>query len=772
MPPDSTTAVAPAADDTKPSRPSDPLPLEQLATEAVEELRSWETLRQVAFDKWAQVYDTLHETSIEVSKRGNRLNNALAAFLKNRIEIDRAYAQSLMKEPLEFHEPDVDRGIVRILLDIQKKMGLHMEAWCGIVEKDLSRITSEDGMVNHFHKNTDAKIKQEVSMKAEVYQMHHTTCEDWLAHQMLYSEKAYVPDGATTTKGLWETEATYRRQATLCQETQEMATKALEEALHTVNTLERWRVETTSKFVNGFGHKQHMSWTELQSITNNGIRILSQYNSVNNPRDRKKSSIEIAMSTTNGGDDKKTGRSPLQELRHFAGYERLTAGSRFERFSGKLLRPPRNILNPLAKWNETYVVITAYGYLHGWPIDDPKAREAAVSVNCNGALISKIKSDCFEIEEAAPQTWGVVFSTKKKVTLKSKTRDQRDHWIQALQHFQHTPLTMAEVEQSGGTHISSPSNRRNKGSGATAGTTAGASGAMVNHQSKSSSAVFLSEVESDKGEKKPPPPAGRPSADQRTSERSRTGPRYSDRDGVKDMESKPPPPPPPHPRGLAKSSFSVRSSEGLTVGGNHPSFPSRLSSSPKNGEKKKQQQQQQLRNHPSSSSMATTDAPPAPPLSPPPHDAVASLPPSPSLPPPPPDAASSLHVAASASSLDDMQAAPLVEKTVLRETLIDAPLKRISDLSSLSSSSSYRIRKESVGVGSVGVGSVESAGGLHKGRTSTTSKESRDKINSVRKDEKEGEKSPKKSEAGSQPSEGVVDPDSPHYVNHQHSVFQ
>lgn len=520
----------------------DPLPMEQLASEAVEELRTWETLRQVEFDKWGDVYDYLHETSVAVSKRGNRLNNALAAFVKNRIAIDRAYAKSLMIEPPEFLEPDVDRGIVKILLDIQRKMGLHIEGWCGIMEKDLSRIVSEDGMVSHYEKNTEARIKQEVEMRAEVNQMHQTTCEDWLAHQKLYSEKTYVPDEGAT-KGLWETEALYRRQATLCQETQHMATKALEEALNTVNTLERWRVETTSKFVNGFGHKQHMSWTELQSITNNGIRLLSQYNSANNPRDRKKSAIESALEspTSKQGEDTEASRSTLQELNHLSCYNRLGSGSRFERFSGKLLRPPRNILNPLARWKETYVVITAYGYLHGWPIDEPKAREVALSVNCNDAVISKIKSDCFEIEEAAPQSWGVVFSTKKKITLKARTKEERNHWIKALEHFQQSPITLADVESS-----ATPFNRTitpMKGGVQHAATAP--SGLLTGHDpipelahstggdSKRDSAKFTGDVAQSGtllGEKKPPPPPGRPSSERSSARRS-------------GRSSQPPPPP-------------------------------------------------------------------------------------------------------------------------------------------------------------------------------------------------------------------------------------
>jgi len=411
-----------------------------LSTDAINELKIWETHRQLTFDQWGTLVETLHQTCFEVAQKGHRINRTLATFLQRRLEIDRAYAKMLSKPIPEFSEPGVDLDIVKILVDAQQKMGTQMDNWCGVIEKDLSRITSDDGLMGQFKKTSEMRLDQALDKRKQVREIHSSACEDWISHQRRYGERLHggiESENDACKVDLWETESIYRRQVNRVQQTQEEATKALEDALKEVNALDRWRNETTTKFVNGFGHKQHIAFTELQSITNVGLRNLSQWNhNFNDGKTKELNGIEKASIKP------ETGSSQLEELRKLSEYSRLPVSSKFERFSGKLWRPPRNLLNPLAKWKETAVVITAFGFLHGWAVDEPQSRELAVSVNCNAATISKIKGDCFEIEESEEQSWGVVFSAKKKITLKAKTKEERNQWMSALQHFQQEPVTV------------------------------------------------------------------------------------------------------------------------------------------------------------------------------------------------------------------------------------------------------------------------------------------------------------------------------------------
>ena len=70
---------------------------------SINELRSWEAGRELAFDRWDQALAPMLAVLAQVAARGSKLNQTLLGFLSARVAADRAYATQLLA-----FEPGVD----------------------------------------------------------------------------------------------------------------------------------------------------------------------------------------------------------------------------------------------------------------------------------------------------------------------------------------------------------------------------------------------------------------------------------------------------------------------------------------------------------------------------------------------------------------------------------------------------------------------------------------------------------------------------------------
>eukprot|EP00397_Hematodinium_sp_SG-2012_P024951 GEMP01026028.1.p1 GENE.GEMP01026028.1~~GEMP01026028.1.p1 ORF type:complete len:553 (+),score=134.25 GEMP01026028.1:93-1751(+) len=441
--------------------------MKQLVDEAIAELKEWETHRKLAFQNWEALTENVHDVIRSVTKRGLDLNQLMATFFEQKLEADRDYARRLMQPTPVPEEGGEPLGVLEFLYETQRRTAKHMDKWCTQLEKDLVVVTGEKGLLTQFKQTSEKKLGDLADLRTKARDFHKAVCDDWLAHQLRHATNQN-PGPDHVRKDLFETERHFRQQATRCQNAQVEATVASEEALREIRKLELWRHEMLTKIATSFGQKLHKCWTEMQTITNEGIMWLSQHNYKNNlagsPKTRQNEENSASIRTKEIDDLFQAGegqKSKMQHLKDLANYERLPTNSRFERFSGKLLRPPRGI-NPLGQWKEVLVVITVDGLMHGVP-PDPRNREMIFSINCNDASIRTQKAVNFEIEESESVSWGF-FSKKNKVTLRAKTKEERDQWMRVLQHFQTNPVDFEQLLREHNSPTNSPRNRGSAGS--------------------------------------------------------------------------------------------------------------------------------------------------------------------------------------------------------------------------------------------------------------------------------------------------------------------
>eukprot|EP00933_Yihiella_yeosuensis_P055239 TRINITY_DN5396_c0_g1_i1.p1 TRINITY_DN5396_c0_g1~~TRINITY_DN5396_c0_g1_i1.p1 ORF type:complete len:566 (+),score=138.65 TRINITY_DN5396_c0_g1_i1:54-1751(+) len=450
-------------------------------------LREWEDSRSKNFAVWRSATEKLLEGLSAAVKLGSAQHLQLASFVKQRMAAENAYAQALTAPLHQFQQAEkgADKGskaqaaavtppspVLGAMMSLQGAVSKARASFAssvleGILLAGVTQTTSE------FEKTAGSLLQSIMKGLSEVDEANVSVVGAMTAyHRGSIHDPARSGNGAQGPDAdAWLQEHRYRRAVALLREKQRDFTSELCSTVQEIGRLEVWRDEMAKKVLNNFCTQLHKVETSVQSLANDGFRVLADTRK--DPADRvvlreleKVLNAETAMPPQSSESSQQTKASAASESSEDWPALRSLKGL------GRLGRPPATVLSKQTgalqtprRWTEPQlcvVVLSKDKWLHCFHLAQPKEKKsssrssssasrqpAAAADGIEGLealeaepqwsmyapstkVVSPVagKQMCFEVEEVKKGFLG--WSSHRREILQANTDESLLRWLTAL----------------------------------------------------------------------------------------------------------------------------------------------------------------------------------------------------------------------------------------------------------------------------------------------------------------------------------------------------